>query len=111
MIRRPCWCTKEKENVARVYHNNSAVFPKDFFAVVQYTNMAANDVMCKPRKYSPYMRVPQGIFRSVCALSDSLYNNINTISLQYLTYLSIPYMKDIAMHSTKAIISNGIPEQ
>ena len=49
VIRRPCWCTKQKENVARASHNNRAMFPKDFFAIVQYTNMAANDVRCKPR--------------------------------------------------------------
>ena len=41
--------TKQKQNVARVLHNNRAKFPKDFFANVQYSNMAANDVRWKPR--------------------------------------------------------------
>ena len=41
VIRRPCWCAKQKQNVARVLHNNRVKFPKDFFAFVQYTNMAA----------------------------------------------------------------------
>ena len=37
VIRRPCWCTKQKQNVARVLYNNRDKFPKDVF----YTNMAA----------------------------------------------------------------------
>ena len=45
VIRRPCWCTKQKQNVARVLYNNNNnnnnnnrdKFPKDVF----YTNMAA----------------------------------------------------------------------
>ena len=37
MIRRPCSCTKQKQNVARVLYNNRDKFPKDVF----YTNMAA----------------------------------------------------------------------
>ena len=40
VIRRPCWCTKQKQNAARVLYNNRAKFPKDVFAVVQHTNMA-----------------------------------------------------------------------
>ena len=31
-----------------VLHDNRAKFPTDFYTIVQYTNMAANDVMCKP---------------------------------------------------------------
>ena len=37
VIRRPCWCTKQKKNIARVLYNNRAKFLKDVF----YTNMAA----------------------------------------------------------------------
>ena len=29
------------QNVARVLHDNRAKFPKHFFAIVQYTNIAA----------------------------------------------------------------------
>ena len=31
---------KAKANVARVLHNNRAKFLKDFFVIVQYTDMA-----------------------------------------------------------------------
>ena len=41
MIRRPCWCIKQKQNVALVLHDNRVKFPKDFFVIVQYTNMVA----------------------------------------------------------------------
>ena len=41
VMRRPRWCTKQWENVAQVLHNNIIKFPKDFFTIVLYTNMAA----------------------------------------------------------------------
>ena len=41
VMKRPCWCTKQWENVAHVLHNNRIKFPKDFLAIVLYTNMAA----------------------------------------------------------------------
>ena len=41
VIRRPCWCTKQNQNAARVLYNDRAKFPKHVFAIVQYTNMAA----------------------------------------------------------------------
>ena len=41
VMRWPCWCTKQWENVAHVLHNNRIKFPKDFLAIVLYTNMAA----------------------------------------------------------------------
>jgi len=31
VMRRPCWCTKQCQNVAQVLHNNRIKFPKDFF--------------------------------------------------------------------------------
>ena len=34
VIRRPYWCTKQKQNVACVLHNNRAKLP-DFLAIVQ----------------------------------------------------------------------------
>ena len=30
-MRRPCWCTKQWQNVAQVLHNNRIKVPKDFF--------------------------------------------------------------------------------
>ena len=41
VIRRPCWYTKEWQNVAQVLHNNRIKFLKDFFAIVLHNNMAA----------------------------------------------------------------------
>ena len=41
VMRRSCWCTKQWQNVAQVLHNNRIKFPKDFSAIVLYTNMAA----------------------------------------------------------------------
>ena len=51
MTRRPRWCTKQKQTVARVLHNDRAKFPKDFSVIVHYTNMAAirAGARCKPR--------------------------------------------------------------
>ena len=31
VMRRPCWCLKQWQNVAQVLHNNEIKFPKDFF--------------------------------------------------------------------------------
>ena len=30
VMRRPCWCTKQWQNVAQVLHNNRIKFPQDF---------------------------------------------------------------------------------
>ena len=32
MIRRTCWCTKQKQNVGRLLHNNRAKFLKDLMS-------------------------------------------------------------------------------
>ena len=31
VMRRPCWCTKQWQNVAQVLRNNRSKLPKDFF--------------------------------------------------------------------------------
>ena len=36
-MRRPCWCTKQWQNVAQVLHNNRIKFPKDFFSLLSCT--------------------------------------------------------------------------
>ena len=41
VMRRPCWCTKQWQNVAQVLRNNKIKSQKTFFAIVLYTNMAA----------------------------------------------------------------------
>ena len=42
VMRRPYWCTKQRQNVAQVWHNNRIKNPKKtFFATVLYTNMVA----------------------------------------------------------------------
>ena len=38
VMRRPCWCTKQWQNVAQVLHNNRIKFPS---AIVLYTNRVA----------------------------------------------------------------------
>ena len=41
VIRRPCWCTKQWQDVAQVLHCNRIKFPKDFFRYCSvYSNMA-----------------------------------------------------------------------
>ena len=43
VMRRPCWCKKQWQNVAHVLHNIKIKFPKYFFRYFSalYTNMAA----------------------------------------------------------------------
>ena len=41
VMRWPCWCTKQWQNVPQVLHNNRSKSQKTFFAIVLYTNMAA----------------------------------------------------------------------
>ena len=40
-MRRPCWCTKQWQNVTHILHNNRIKFPKYLFTIVLYPNMAA----------------------------------------------------------------------
>ena len=41
MMRQPCWCTQQWQNVAQNLHDNKVKFPKEFFAIVLCINMAA----------------------------------------------------------------------
>ena len=34
VMRRPCWCTKQCQDVAHVFHNNRIKFPKQFFSLL-----------------------------------------------------------------------------
>ena len=49
VMRRPCWCTKQWQNVARVLHNNRIKFPKDFFRYCSVHQHGRRDVTWKPR--------------------------------------------------------------
>ena len=49
VIRRPCWCTKQRQNVAQVLHDNRIEFPKDFFRYCSVHQHARRDLTWKPR--------------------------------------------------------------
>ena len=48
-MRRPCWCTKQWQNVAQVLHNKRIKFPKDFFRCCSVHQHGRYDVTWKPR--------------------------------------------------------------
>jgi len=41
VMRRPCWYTKQQQNIEQVLHSYRVKSPKHFFAIVVYSNMAA----------------------------------------------------------------------
>ena len=49
VMRRPCWCTKQWQNVAQVLHNNIIKVPKDFFRCCSVHQYGRSDVTWKPR--------------------------------------------------------------
>ena len=52
VMRRPCWCTKQWQNIAQVLHNNRIKFPKDFFRYCSLSSVHQHgrcDVTRKPR--------------------------------------------------------------
>ena len=49
VMRRPCWCTKQWQNVAQVLHNNRIKVPKDFFCHCSIHQRGHHDVTWKPR--------------------------------------------------------------
>ena len=49
VTRRPCWCTKQWQNVAHVLHNNRIKFPKVFFRFCLVHQHSRRDVTWKPR--------------------------------------------------------------
>ena len=46
---RPCWCTKQWQNVAPVLHNNRIKFPKDYLHYCSVHQHGRHDVRCKSR--------------------------------------------------------------
>ena len=44
LMRRPCWCTKQWQNVAKVLHKNRIKFPKDFFRFCSVHQHGRRDV-------------------------------------------------------------------
>ena len=49
VMRRPCWCTKQWQNVAQFLHNNRIKFPKDFFRYCSVHQHGRRDITWKPR--------------------------------------------------------------
>ena len=49
VMRRPCCCTKQWQNVAHVLHNNRIKFPNDFFPSCSVHQHGRRDVTWKPR--------------------------------------------------------------
>ena len=49
VIRRPCWCTKQWQNVAHVLHNNRIKVPKDFSHYCSVHWHGGRDITWKPR--------------------------------------------------------------
>ena len=49
VMRRPCWCTKQWQNVAQALHNNGIKFPKDLFHCCCVHQHGSRDVTWKPR--------------------------------------------------------------
>ena len=49
VMRRPRWCTKQRQNVVQVLHNNRIKFSKDFFRYCSVHQHGRRDVTWKPR--------------------------------------------------------------
>ena len=49
VMRRPCWHTKQWENIAQILHNNRIIFPKDFFSYCPVHQHGRHDVTWKTR--------------------------------------------------------------
>ena len=49
VMKRPCWCTKQWQNVAQVLYNNRIKLPKDFFRYCSVHQHGRRDVTWKPR--------------------------------------------------------------
>ena len=45
VMRRPCWCTKQWQNVVQVLHNNRIKFPKEFLRYCSVHQHGRRDVM------------------------------------------------------------------
>ena len=59
VIRRPYWCTQQRQNVAQVLHKNRIKFPKDFFHCCSLQQPGHCDVTWKPRIYVCIMNSPR----------------------------------------------------
>ena len=55
VMRQPCWCTKQWQNVAQVLHNNRIKFPKDFFRYCSVHQCGRRDVTWKPRNICKFI--------------------------------------------------------
>ena len=73
VMRRPCWCTKQWQNVAQVLHNNRIKFPEDSFRYCSVHQHGRRDVTWKPRIYKFFLKWP---FR--CSSRRSFLNSLLT---------------------------------
>ena len=65
VMRRPCWCTKQWQNVAQVLHNNRIKFLKDFFRYCSVHQCGRGEVTMKTENRRP------GAFLTAIALIQS----------------------------------------
>ena len=52
VMRRPCWCIKQSQNVAQVLHNNIIKIPIDLFRYSSVHQDGRRDVTWKPRIFN-----------------------------------------------------------
>ena len=54
-----CWCTKQKQNVAKVLHNNIITIPKDLFRYCSVHQHGSGDVTWKTRIQNMHVKIMQ----------------------------------------------------
>ena len=57
MMTWPCWCTKQRQNVAKVLHNNRITFPKDLFRYCSVHQHGSGDVTWKTRIQNMHVKI------------------------------------------------------
>ena len=85
-MRRPCWCTKQWQNVAQVLHNNRIKLPKDFFSLL----------LCTPT-WPPWRHVKTENW--VIDLSAFVHRTTRQFNyLRTITYHSVPFILNQVVH-------------
>ena len=86
VMRRPCWCTKQWQNVAHVLRNSNIKFPKDFFHDCSEHQHGRRDVAWR-------LRIEADAVEMVCIWEDSLHQPqcfaTVTIRIIYSSFVSI----------------------
>ena len=75
MMRRPCWCTEQWQNVAQVLHNNRTKFPKEFFRYCSGHQHGRRGVTWKSRILLQHFqfRLPRSSFIVVILGKDRIW--------------------------------------